>query len=203
MKGYFILKCIARPVFHLLYRLKFTGRENEPDGEPYILCANHTSNIDCIVAGLAVKEQIHYFAKASLFKMPILRHVVKMLGALPVDRESTNGGFKALKDSIALLKTGECVGIFPQGTRVAGLSPENAETKNGVGMIVYHAKCKVLPVCIKTKKWKPHLFGKTEVIIGKPIDYSEFGFTNGKNGEFDRASQYIFSKIAELSKEQK
>ena len=201
MKGYFILKGIARPVFHLLYRLKFTGRENEPVGEPYILCANHTSNIDGIVAGLAVKAQIHYFAKASLFKIPILRHVVKMLGALPVERESTNGGFQAIKDSIALLKAGECVGIFPQGKRVAGVAPENTETKSGVGMIVYHSKCKVLPVCIRTKKWKPRLFCKTEVIVGKPIEYSEFEFTNGRNGEFDRASEYIFSKTAELSKE--
>lgn len=200
MKGYFILKGMARPVFHLLYRLKFTDRENEPVGEPYILCANHTSNLDAIVAGLAVKAQIHYFAKASLFKIPILRSIVKMLGALPVERESTNGGFKAIKDSIALLKSGECAGIFPQGRRVVGIDPENAEPKSGVGMIVYHSKCKVLPVCIRTKKWKPHLFGKIEVIVGKPIEYSEFEFTNGKNGEFDRASQYIFSKIAELSK---
>lgn len=200
MKGYFILKGIARPLFHLLYRLKFTGRENEPDGEPYILCANHTSNIDAIVAGLAVKAQIHYFAKASLFKIPFVRLVVKMLGALPVERGSTNGSFKAIKDSIALLKTGESVGIFPQGTRVAGLAPEDAKTKSGVGMIVYHSKFKVLPVCIKTKNWKPRFFRRTEIIIGKPIDYSEFEFTNGKNGEFDKASQYIFSKITELSK---
>ena len=65
-------------------------------------------------------------------------------------------------------------------------------------MIAFHSKCKILPVCIQTKNWHTNIFKKTKVRIGKPIEYGELGFTDGKNGEFDKASEYIFSKITDM-----
>lgn len=201
MTLYKFLRGIVKYPCKLMYLLKVTGKKNEPVGQPYILCANHTSNNDVMILGTSLRSHLHFFAKESLFKLPVIGRLLKHIGTLPVDRSAQNGSFLAIKKSIALLKDGQVVGIFPQGTREPGVAPENIEPKSGIGMIVFHSKCRVLPVCIKTKGWHTRIFRRSRLIIGKPIEYDEFGFTNGRNGEFDRASRLIFDRIAELAKE--
>ena len=65
-------------------------------------------------------------------------------------------------------------------------------------MIAYHAKCGAIPVFIKTKNNHPHILGKTEVIIGRPIEYDDFGFESGGKREYDYATELIFSHSCAL-----
>jgi len=198
MNLYTFLKGLFGWLFILVYGMNITGKKNEPKGEAYIICANHTGAHDPILTGMCVKAKVHFFAKSSIFKFKILGAFFRALGAMPVDRENAGGSVNAIKSSIKLLGEGKTVGIFPQGRRYTGVDPRSTKPKNGIGMIVFHTKCKVLPVCIQTKHWHTGLFRKSKITIGKPISYEELGFTDGKNGEFERASQYIFDKITEM-----
>ena len=64
--------------------------------------------------------------------------------------------------------------------------------------MVYRSGCDVVPVCIKTKGFKYGLFRRKEIIFGKLIPYSEFGFQNGGNEEYKRATERIFGDILAL-----
>ena len=87
---------------------------------------------------------------------------------------------------------------FPQGTRHKGVDPALTEVKHGVGMMVYRSKADVQPVFVRVKNYKYRFLRKKEVIIGKPIRYEEFGFTNGGKEEYERAAKLVFDRILAL-----
>lgn len=199
MSFYKVARACLGGLFRCIYRVKIVGAENRPENGPFLICSNHMSNSDVIVLAACFKQQVRYFAKKELFSVPILKQLITLLGAFPVDRKNPTASVLSIKTTISLLESGEVVGIFPQGKRCPGVHPRNTKHKNGIGMIEYHAKVPVVPVLMETRKWKICPFRRTIVHIGKPIDYSELGFTEGKNSEFAAASELIFSRIVEMA----
>lgn len=187
-------KCLGG-FFRFVYRIKITGKENEPMEGPVLVCANHLSNHDVIILGSSLKRSVRFFAKAELFKVPVVGALVKALGAFPIKRGDAVSATATIKFSVNLLNEGEMVGIYPQGTRCPGVDPRTTTVKGGVGMIAYRSKATVLPVLIRTKNWKCGLFRRTYVTIGKPISFEELGMTAGRGAEFQKASDLVFSRI--------
>ena len=186
-------------MLRLVYRIKTVHEERIPEGG-FLLCANHTAFSDVIVLAASVKKrQMKYMAKKELIDTPVIGKIVSALGAYPIDRGSADVG--SLKKTIEYLENGETVVIFPQGTRRPSVDPRTTTPRNGIGMIAWHSKTDVLPVYIRTKNNKLHIFGKTEVIFGEPIKNEELGFKNGGNEEYRAAAKYVFEKICELSDE--
>ncbi len=183
-----------------LFRLSVKGLENIPENRSMIVCANHTSLYDPIVIIAATELPIRYMAKAELFKIPLLKGLIESFGAYPVKRGSTD--VSALKKTVSLLKNGDTVGIFPQGTRYSGQKPTPEQAKSGLGLTAYRSGAAVLPIYIKTKKNKVKMFSKTEIVVGKPISNEELRFTDGSIKEIDRASRYAFSKVCELAEDE-
>lgn len=157
--------------FLRLFRVRVHFAEREPIDDNYLLCCNHISAVDPILlAAAAHRQQPHFMAKKELFKIPLLAGLIRTLGAFPVDRAGDVG---AIKTSIALLESGKCVGMFPQGTRCPGKPPrETADrVKNGAGLLIHKTGVTVLPACLKTKKNKLCLFRRVDLIVGEPIPY--------------------------------
>ncbi|MBE6674075.1 MAG: 1-acyl-sn-glycerol-3-phosphate acyltransferase [Ruminococcaceae bacterium] len=196
-KFYTNIKRFFGGLFKRLYRVRIVNPEKEPLGLPYLVCCNHTALMDVTVISLAMKSQVHYMAKKEVFKVPILRSFAKAMGAFPVDRK--HGDVGAVKKTIELLKSGECVGVFPQGTRKPYVHPRDTEIKNGIGMFADRAGVGILPVCIRTKKHKLKLFRKTEFVIGEYIPPEDIKFEEYTGKEkYQKISDYAFSKICEL-----
>ncbi len=196
-KFYTKMKRFFGGLFKRLYRVRIVNSEKEPLGIPYIVCCNHTALMDVTVISLSMKSQVHYMAKKEVFKVPILKSFAKAMGAFPVDRK--HGDVGAVKKTIELLKEGECVGVFPQGTRKPYVHPRDTEIKNGIGMFADRAGVGILPVCIRTKKHKLKLFRKTEFIIGDYISPEDIKFEEYTGKEkYQRIADYAFSKICEL-----
>ena len=105
----------------------------------------------------------------------------------------------AMKKTISLLKEGELVCMFPQGTRYKGIDPKDTKIKSGVAMAAYHARVPVLPVYIRLKNYKYAPFRRTEVIIGKPISFESLGFVGGDSGKCMDVSRRILEEICELN----
>ena len=197
-KFYNFISITCSSLVKFFFRVKVEGLENEPPEGGVVVCANHLSFLDAAIVGAVMNRQVRFFAKKELFSTPILRHFVKAMGAFPVDRKSPASAALATRHTIALVNDGEMVGMFPQGTRHAKEDPRGTAIKNGIGQIAYRAKIKVLPMCIQTKNWKIGFFRRTHVRIGKPIEYEEFGFTEGNNAEYDRAAHLVFERITEM-----
>lgn len=141
-------------IVRCIFRVKVEGGENLPDDGAFIVACNHLSDADPVILAASVKNrrQIRFMAKKELFKVPLLAQLVKALGAFPVDRGGADVG--ALKYSLSLLKNGEVVGIFPQGTRHPKVHPSGTSVRNGVGMLAKRSGAMILPACIETKNFK-------------------------------------------------
>ena len=181
-------------LIRFLFRIHVHNAENEPKDKPYLIVSNHTSNADPVFLCAATKhQQPHFMAKKELFKIPLLRGLVKALGAFPVDRKGNDVG--AIKKAIGMLKEGKCVGLFPQGTRRKGVDPRTTEVKNGAAMLAVKGEVQVLPCYIKMKKNKWAPFRRVDVYIGEPISFEELAYDEQAKGEYHRISSYIFDKI--------
>ena len=187
------------PLCKVFCLVRHHGSENEPSVEdgPYVVIANHLSNADpvFICAGLK-NQQPHYMAKKELFKVPVLNKLVTALGAYPVNRGGVD--VSAIKNSINMVKSGKCVGIFPQGHREKGKTPMEADLKNGAAMIVTKANATILPCCIVTKKNRFAFFRRVDVYYGKPIKFEELNYDHENAGEYTRITELMFDKVREM-----
>lgn len=204
MKGgfYRVFHGSLRKPFLWLLRVRVHGAENEPSEQdgPYIICGNHTVFSDPIfLCAATTKQQPHFMAKKELFKIPVLNWLISGLGAFPVDR--TGGDVSAIKKSIAMLKEGKCVGIFPQGHRNVGVDPRQTEIHHGLGMIASRTQATVLPCYLCMKDYQYKLFRRLDIIIGKPMPYSEY--TAGLTGtaEYTAITEKVFDRICTLGED--
>ena len=193
---YQFLKAIVSPIYRLLFNVRVIGRENVPTEGGVLLCPNHLAAVDVISIGAVCPRQITCIAKKELFEIPVLGGLVKALGAVKIDRGGADVG--AIKAAVSAIESGKTVVIFPQGHRCPGVNLASTQIRHGAGLIAYYAKCNVVPVCINIKGGKYSLFRKTEIIYGKPIKYSELGFTDGGREEYAAATEKIFGQVIEL-----
>lgn len=198
-KSYENLQKILGGFVRFIFRVHGHNVENEPgDGEgQYIIVSNHISNVDPIlICSILKKQQPHYMAKKSLFKIPILRGIIKAMGAFPVNRGGAD--VNAIKHAIKLLEGGKCVGIFPQGHRYQGIDPKTTDVKTGAAMLACKTESQILPCFLKTKKRKISFLTRVDIIVGKPISFSSLAYDPEAKGEYARISSYIFEKVCEL-----
>ena len=137
-------------------------------------------------------------AKKEIFGVPVIASLARAFGAYPVDRKTADAG--AVKKTIEMLKDGESVGMFPQGTRCPMVDPATTKVRSGAGMICTKAEATLLPIHIKTKNYKYRLFRKIEIIIGKPIPYENLRSDAEKGSAYAEVSNKIFDAIVALGK---
>ena len=130
-------------------RFKFpitvTGLENIPSTGGVILASNHASYLDPPVIAAAIKHRfMRFMARDTLFHHPVSNWLFPKIGVVPLSREK--GDVAAIKNAIHMLKSGECVGLFPEGTRT--LDGNIHEAKGGIGFLIAKASVPVIPVYI-------------------------------------------------------
>ena len=109
---YRFLRPIVVVLLKGIYRIKVINKEYIPKEEPFIFVGNHKHNYDAISLICGTKRIIHFLAKKELMD----KHgwLFGKLGIIPVDRTKKNK--EAIEEAIDLLKQGEIIGIFPEGT---------------------------------------------------------------------------------------
>lgn len=195
-KMYAVIYTLVGWFLRLIFCVKITGKENEPKDGAFIVCPNHISNADTMVVAVSLKSQLRFLAKAELFKIPILAQFLRAIGSFPIERGK--GDIGAIRTTLDLLKQGEVIAMYPQGTRYSGVDPRDTKVRQGIGMIAYRSGVPILPICVETKDFKLRLFRRTNVRIGKPIYPDELGFEHGNSEEYRIASELVFSRITDM-----
>src|ERR1035438_7982663 len=113
---YWPVRALLIPFFLIYFRLQRVGREHLPRTGPLLLAANHRSFLDPFVIGALVRRPVYYMAKRELFEKRWQAWVLNALGAFPVDRGAGDGD--AMATAREILERGDCVVVFPEGTRV-------------------------------------------------------------------------------------
>jgi 1-acyl-sn-glycerol-3-phosphate acyltransferase len=158
------LKCVVQLYYKVSHRVSVRGLEKLPVCGPYIVASNHISNHDPILLAAFLNHNIKFMAKKELFRVPVLRSIVKRLDAFPVHRNGI--GIGAIRHAIRLLNMGQTVGIFPEGTRNRDGRP--IPYKPGVGFIATRSNCAVIvPVAICAQQRR--FFRSFHIVVGDPI----------------------------------
>ncbi|HSZ14565.1 MAG TPA: lysophospholipid acyltransferase family protein [Solirubrobacteraceae bacterium] len=168
---YWIVRAIFVPFFLVYFRMQRVGREHLPRSGPLLLAANHRSFLDPFVIGTLVRRPVYYMAKRELFEKPWQAWILNALGAFPVDRGAGDGD--AMATARAILARGDCVVLFPEGTRVrrGGLG----DPRRGIGRLALETGAPVAPVAVigsdaVRRGWRirPR---KVRLRVGRPLRY--------------------------------
>jgi len=189
---YEFARFLVRIYYKFFFRLKVIGKENIPELGPLILCGNHIHNFDPITLALPLERQVHYMAKQEIFKIPILKTIVKKLGAFPVNRGSIDRN--TLRKVYEVLDEKKVLGIFPEGTRNR-TDQILLKGQSGVALFALKSKAKVIPVAIKGSY---NIFSRLEIQYGEPIDLSSFYDKKITSELLEEVTELIMNKIKDL-----
>lgn len=109
-----MLWCPCYAISRVWFRYRFSGKSFVPHIGPVLLVANHQSNLDPVLVGIACPRQLKYLARQGLFFWPFSLWI-RSLGAVPIDRE--RGAIGGIRTTLELLKQGNAVVVFPEGSR--------------------------------------------------------------------------------------
>lgn len=192
---------VIRPAGNLFcrsyYKVTYEGLENIDRKGGFIIAPNHITEFDPLFIAMASKRLFYYISKCELFKNPLLAKAITGLNGFPIRRGI--GDMRSINYAIELVRRGEVLCIFPEGTRSADGNPH--EAKSGVGYIARHACADVVPTAIYMEN-KDKKGSRVTVKFGKPILYKDMGFTeNGKTSENKRVAKRVMDEIVRLWEE--
>jgi 1-acyl-sn-glycerol-3-phosphate acyltransferase len=98
------------------FRIDVLGRERIPCSGPFILLPKHQRWQDIPVLGLVLRRPAYYVAKVELFRHPLISSVLVALGGIPLNRQRPMESRASLRRIRQLIKAGETVVLFPEGT---------------------------------------------------------------------------------------
>lgn len=186
---YLISRFLLRVIYTCLFRLEARGVDNIPVSGPVVLASNHISNFDPPTVGVKVMRKVHFMAKEELFKVPVFGPLIRSYGAFPVKRGGVSKD--AIKSAISLLKEGNVMGIFPEGSR----NNQTGMAKKGAAMIAVRSGAVVVPVAI-IGKYRP--FSKVIVCYGEPVDLTEL-IEEAAPDMLEQVTDAIMTRIRELA----
>lgn len=179
----------------LFFRPKVDGAENIPLEGPVIIAPIHRSNVDFAFSLFISPRKVFFMAKEGVFHPKPFAELLTRLGAFPVNRASADRESMRLSEEV--LRRGQALVLFPEGTRKAGARVEPLH--DGAMFLAARTKAKIVPVGIAGSERampvgaKLPRFAKIHIVVGTPID--------PPSGEGRVSRSEISAKTEELRKE--
>ncbi|MGN0790387.1 MAG: lysophospholipid acyltransferase family protein [Christensenellales bacterium] len=186
--GQLIAKCIQKTV----WPTKVIGAENFEKFKGGIIISNHYASTPdgAIIFNDFFKTYFNALVKEEAFRSKIGNWFLRGVGCIPVKRGEAD--IDAYKAVMSVLKSGENILIFPEGTRNKTGSQTMNTFKEGVAVFAMRAKVQVQPM-LYYRMHKP--FHKNLLVVGEPIDLLAEGFDRKQDKE---ATQFLYDKMCEL-----
>lgn len=201
--GFFMAVC------RVLFRMRIEGQEVvdafKGKASGAVLVAPHVSYFDVVIMFLSVRSRgwVRLMGRDTLFAAAggFLGKVFSYVGAFPVKRGSADR--QALKRAARMLKNGEWVGIYPEGTRRGKGSAESA-LHGGAALVARMGKAPIIPVGFENvadikRKGERVRFPRVTVRFGKPISVDSFDFLP-KDERMDGCTWYVMREAFALTR---
>lgn len=154
-------------------RVEVTGQDKVPRHGPVVFMGNHQGNFDILTLFLAIPRQFSWLAKEELFRIPIFGHSMARAGYIPIDRGDGRQALRSLDSAAKIVKEGNSVVVFPEGTRSEG--SDLLPFKRGGFLLAEKAQVPIVPFSIngsreinppRTGRLKP---GTIRLIFAEPL----------------------------------
>ncbi len=203
--AYWVLKVLLSPFFYLLWRIRVEGRDHIPATGPVILAPNHVTFLDSMFLPLVLRRRVTFVAKAEYFDSWKTAWFFRAAGQIPMRREGGSASERALAAARDVLKEGNVLGIYPEGTR----SPDGRLYRGHTGAARLALGCgaPIIPVGLVGTSAvqppgsnRPRPFKKVTVHFGAPLDLSRFeGEAAGDPLTLRAATDELMFEIRNLS----
>lgn len=181
---YWVVKAILGPMLAVLWQPRAEGVENVPRRGPAIMVSNHLSFSDHFFGPLPLPRKITFLAKAEYFngtgvKGLASRAFFSGVGQIPIDRSGGKASEAALRTGLRVLRRGDLLGIYPEGTR----SPDGKlyRGRTGVARLALEARAPVIPMAMinlekimPPGRTVPKLGVRPQIKFGAPLDFSRY-----------------------------
>ena len=131
---------------YLGLKFDFKGEENVPRKGGAILAINHIGYLDFAITGTAALpagRYVRFMAKKEIFNNKLAGPLMRGMHHINVDRSNGSASFVA---ALRALKSGEIIGIFPEGT--ISTSFEIKGLKSGAVRLAMGAGVPVIPTIV-------------------------------------------------------
>lgn len=209
---FWLLAALLLPPWSLMVRYRFTKDSKLPKTGPFILAPNHYSEIDPLVMGAAVwhlGRLPRFMAKASLFKVPVVKWLLNASGQIPVERTGASRVIDGnpMSQAAKLIENDSAVIVYPEGslTRDPELWPMRGKT--GAVRLALESGIALYPAAHwGTHKLMPrygkmiHPFPRKQitVAVGDPLDLSEFAGKTIDQKIVTQATEKLMQAITDL-----
>ena len=164
------------------WKVRTFGAENIPTSGPVVLASNHIGYLDFVFVGYAARERgrlVRFMAKKEVFDHKVSGPLMRGMKHIPVDRYAKASD--AVDEAVRRLRSGEAVGMFPEGTISRSFVPRAGKT--GAARMAMESNALLLPCAtwgtqrILTKDRPKNYQRKVtmDVYVGEPIDYDPGG----------------------------
>ncbi|MDQ0271098.1 lysophospholipid acyltransferase family protein [Cytobacillus purgationiresistens] len=188
MTVYNFTKTLVYGLLKPVYRMEVVGVENFPKEGGVLLCTNHIENMDPPIVGITAPRPVHFMAKEELFNVPALGKLLPSLNAFPVKRGMSDR--EALRKGLKVIKDGNVLGLFPEGTR--SKTGEIGKGLAGAGFFALRSEAYVVP-CAIIGPYKA--FKKLKIVYGAPIDIASL---RERRASAEETTDLIMGEISKL-----
>jgi len=199
--GTFVRATFGRLVL-LLFRTRLEGAERIPAGGA-LLAGNHVSYLDPVLLWCASPRKVHFMAKRELFERGIVAWLLPRFWGFPVNRGEPDR--TAIVTATELLRSGELVGVFPEGSRRDTESGEAlGQAHGGAAFIALRAGTPIVPVGFSgTERAMPRgsrfpRFVRTRITVGEPIDPQAVAPEAGRKERVEAVTAQMMAAIERL-----
>ncbi len=170
-----VLRPFGRALFGTVFRMRVEGTEHVPASGAVLLAGNHTGFLDGPLVWAYSPRPASFLAKSELFVGPLAR-ALGWLGQVPVHRGRPDR--TALRTALGVLQRREPMGVFPEGTRGAGVLEE---VSDGLAWLALRSQAPVVPIAVlgtaeaMPKGGRPRLRAPVTLVFGPPVTLTTTG----------------------------
>ena len=196
------LYLLNRLITRLLWRAEVSGALPLSPNEGGVIVSNHRSGIDPLLIQLTTDRVVHWMVAREYIEHPSMAWAFRILRSIPVNRRGIDTA--ATKLAIRTAKQGGLIGNFPEG-RVNVTDKLLLPGRPGAALIALRARVRIVPCYVVDPPYDGTALGcflmpaKTKVIVGNPIDISEFYGREKDKEALEEITARLLKEIARLA----
>ena len=177
---YRVARAVTGAAYRTLTPVVAHGERHVPLTGPVILAANHISFFDTVVLMLSVPRRTYFIGKSEYMDSWTTRHLFPALGLIPIDRAAARQAMMALEVAAGVLRRGDVLAIYPEGTRSRDGLLHRGHT--GAAQLALMTGAPVVPIgLVGTDRIQPvgarvpRPFRRAEIRFGPPLNPADYG----------------------------